>query len=120
MTHDDDFLLTETLPKIIDKRVHVGQCLLKGRRGVLRVLGVIPEIRPAAAPLIPADEGVPVGQLVGEAIRDGGIRRGRTAVEIKNHRIGCIPAGHQHILLLSVERKIDFFIHAVYQVGIML
>ena len=41
-------------------------------------------------------------------------------MQVEDHRVGNIPAGHQHILLLPVQRQIKLFVHAADHVGIML
>ena len=81
---------------------------------------MIPEVRPAAAPLVPADEGVSVGELIREGISHGGIGRGRTSVKVEYHGVGNIPSGYKNILLLPVERKVKLLVNAVNQIGITL
>ena len=112
MADDDHRVFSEPPAEIICEDVEVIQSLLErdSRIGLV----VVCDICPAAAALVPADEGVVVYKIICICVSYVCIRAQRTAVKEQYDGIGPVLATDRNKLLLSVDLDICLFFYALY------
>jgi hypothetical protein len=112
MAKQNDGVFLKTLAKIADHGIHVFNSLLEGCCVVFGVQMRVFVVGPAAAPLVPGDQGVGIAKRINIFVGQEGIRAGRAAMETEDHRVIYIPAPQMQILFLPVDGDKDLFLNA--------